>query len=711
MKESGKSADNVVSIDPLRESFANDLKRSGLTIADARRAGVRLADSDETWKILNPKRPERANDFTVRGMVFPYFDPSGGRLPFSRVRRLVGKWRRDDDGSQRYASPRNSLPHLYLPAPVCDWLPRKFREKIRVNQLIITEGEKKAIKANLLGLPTVALGGVYAYQAARHQVTLLEEFSWFDLRETDVEVVFDSDAYLNPDVNRALLGLSHRLRRDANPRSLGQRRLTSENASANVGLDEFLAAYSKPEDARRAYDSLAKKDDLAAEAFAIFNKEIVHVRKKARYYNVATDTWYESQRKVIDEYARGTPVIVDKRPVYPINLWFTERPPETVVLDVAYTPGKPARYLDEGAPNETLNRWRPTTLEPTPFKRPEDVAPFIEFVDYLTPGLTEDERARLLDWMAWPLQNRGGEKVKWAVLIWSQSTGTGKNTLGRILEKCYGEANTYNLDGASLVSTFNDWVLHEFVIINEVDQPSYNERAAVMSRLKTLIDGTRIDLNRKYLNRENVPNHTTVYLTSNKHDALILDKDDRRFFVIEGPEVKWSAAKFKRFNVWLEGGGFESVYGYLLRRDLRAFNPSAEPPKTAAWYAMRDGRTNPVEDLVTIMVTTPAKILGVTDDATMAYQKPRRQLYLPEQLVEHLNRYAYANSMRANVTVGSMRAALSGRIEKRVMEINRGRTRRMVTAYALFEVDKWAKASKADWRTYLLAQNPELGHK
>jgi hypothetical protein len=350
-----------------------DLARSAISPADAKRAGIVPVDPDEAWKILRPKQPKRASDFTAGGIVIPYSDPFGEPLNFSRVRRLAGKWDRDDDGySLRYKQPPNSMPHLYLPVAAWKaWLPKKRREKIRIPRLIITEGEKKALKASLVGLPAVAIGGVTAYRSAKFYITLLEEFAWFDLSATDVDVIYDSDAYSNPEVREALRAISWTLRRDANPKSIGDRRLTHESAGGKTGLDDFLAAYRKAEDARRAVDAIARHIDPVGEAFAVFNRDLVHVRKKSRYYNIATDTFYESQKKLVEEYAVGTPVIGPKlKEIYPISRWFTDRPATTTVLDVVYEPGRPERFRPDGASNEVLNILAADAARPHPLRAP-----------------------------------------------------------------------------------------------------------------------------------------------------------------------------------------------------------------------------------------------------------------------------------------------------------------------------------------------------
>jgi hypothetical protein len=355
----------------LEAMMSADLAGSGLTLAHARKLGFELKAADELWRLLRPKRPERPSDFTAEGYVIPYFGPDKKKIPYARAKKLIGSWGKDHDDAHTYTQPLNSLPHPYLPAPLAaNWMARGKDGRIAVRgKFIIVEGEKKIIKATLCGLNGIGIGGVHAFRAGKHGILLLPEIlNWFDLSQADVIVVYDSDAYTNPVVQCALRALSDAIRRFAHPRSLKQKRLTHENVGDKTGLDDFLLQYKTAAAALRAFDELEGVDDPMSEAFATFNRELVHVRKKTAYYNVTTDTLYPSQQKVIEEYgARSSPIldVEGKKEVCPIKVWMSQRPPETEVLDVLYTPGKPERYPSARSAGDVMNKWRPGPLGPT----------------------------------------------------------------------------------------------------------------------------------------------------------------------------------------------------------------------------------------------------------------------------------------------------------------------------------------------------------
>jgi phage/plasmid-associated DNA primase len=56
------------------------------------------------------------------------------------------------------------------------------------------------------------------------------------------------------------------------------------------------------------------------------------------------------------------------------------------------------------------------------------------------------QRDMLLDWVAWNLQNEGN-KPTWAIMLYSETKGTGKSTIAKVLTALFGEANTALCNG------------------------------------------------------------------------------------------------------------------------------------------------------------------------------------------------------------------------------------------------------------------------
>jgi hypothetical protein len=695
----------------LEASFRADLEKSGISPGVARKLGFRIVMPDYAWDLLYPKRAgERDERFTACGYWIPYFNAQGKEIKYGRMRKLSGEFLDDEGADGRYRGPINSLPHLYVPLPLFDCVIDPVTKKLPLrDRLVATEGEKKAALMALSGMATIGMGGVSMLGSKRHNITLAEEFDWFDWPNIDVDICFDSDTFDKESVYQAMYRAGYWLRREKKPRSIWYPRITSDT-DAKTALDDYLVQFPV-EQRRRAYDRLPRKGDETQEAFARFN-EVVQVRKLKGYYNTSTDTFYKHQKEIADEYGVGATVLGPdgKKRVLPISLWFTERDEAlTTVMNVVYTPGKPERFrVLPGDEHDTLNQWRPGPLLPTPYKGGDKIAPFLDFLRYLTPSLTEPEREWLLDWMAYPLQNPG-KKLMQAVLLWSESHGSGKNTLANILRDIYGAHNVCIINGSSLGEKFNDWMLKQLAIVNEVHLPTYSERLAVMEQLKTAITEDTIDLRRIYMPRVNHPNHINILMTSNHADALMLDEQDRRFFVIEGPKkgAKWSTDQFKTLYRWLQNGGTERVYGYLLSRDLGQFNPYADAPRTAARRAMLRGSDTPLNDLLNLLESGPVAIVGKSRKGEPPVT-PDCELFSPERILNSLRRYAKRQDIRLppNLTVRMVGASLGVRkFIKRRIWIGDDH----VTLYALVRPEHWKRQNDDQWRTHVRT-NKESGN-
>jgi hypothetical protein len=694
----------------LRALCLDDFKRSGIDLETIEKLGITFCNADAMWAALNPKKAEqKPKAFTAEGWVLPFLDPDLKPLNYCRarglrgLRGLRGQWSEDVSvKDRRYNQPANSLPHIYVPWQLIDY---ELADKVMlggIDTVGVTEGEKKAIKAALCGLCYVGLGGASNYGAKRHGITLSADFKWFDWPALNAEICFDSDAYSNASVNQDMRQLAYRMRTDLKPKTLATVRLTSETGG-KTALDDFLTAQGLA-----AFFALKREADAIGEAFAHFNSQLVWARKKPRYYNTATETFYLNQSAVVADLTGPKLATPLGKLVLPISLWLTEREPElTNVTDVVFVPGSDERFktlaTDEFA---TLNTWRPTDLKCLPVRRVAHIGPYLECVEYLTPFLTTDERSTLFDITAYPLQpKRLGCKVDVSVILVSEASGTGKNTYVRILRPMYGAHNVAEIEGSMLGSQFNDWTLKQLLLVNEVRVPTYSERVSVMSRLKTLITEDLVSLNRKYMPHENVPNHMNIWLTSNyPYDALRLDDDDRRFFVIRAPDVaaKWPKDKFAALNDWLDAGGTRAVYSWLMARDLRKFSPHLDAPRTVARLEMIRGGYDMLDDFIEILFTTPEKIIGKA--TVMGIKSP--ELFEPSELVQHMVDYAMRRKMALpNLTEHKLGAAMRRReFTKKVFGVRTNDERSQITYFALRNVKRWAERDKGKWREYWYAQ-------
>lgn len=166
----------------LTDAHRADLRRSGLNDATIALAGCYSADASEVHGLLKLSA-------VGPGLVFPYFHTTNGNgPPLVRVRPdrpyvIEGK-------AVKYLVPLGSTNRLYLP-------PTATLARLRdpILSLVITEGEKKALKAAEVGLLCVALGGVYNWltKTADDTSVPISDLDLIAWRNRQVSIIFDTD--------------------------------------------------------------------------------------------------------------------------------------------------------------------------------------------------------------------------------------------------------------------------------------------------------------------------------------------------------------------------------------------------------------------------------------------------------------------------------------------------------------------------------------
>jgi hypothetical protein len=219
-----------------------DLRRSGLSDATIVEAGLYTPAPGELPRLLSP----RLLDQVRHVMVFPYDGIAHG-----------GLWRRDDefvrcklfppvgdnDGHAiRYYQRVGTSPRLYIPVPA-----RSVLADPRV-PLLITEGEKKALKANQEGLACIAMGGLWNWQVSGRPLPELDRIDWCE-RET--LIIPDSDAWTRPDLLQPVFALGKEL--EGRGAKVTVVKIPAGEGGAKVGLDDYLCAHT-----RTAFDDLPR---------------------------------------------------------------------------------------------------------------------------------------------------------------------------------------------------------------------------------------------------------------------------------------------------------------------------------------------------------------------------------------------------------------------------------------------------------------------
>lgn len=210
---------------------------------------------------------------------------------------------------------------------------------------------------------------------------------------------------------------------------------------------------------------------------------------------------------------------------------------------------------------------------------------FIQHLKYLT---SEKEAETLIDFMAYITQNPG-TKILWVPLIQSVE-GIGKSVIGNLLiNHIFGKPNAGVVDSIIIADSNNSWASSKMLRVLEEIKLSGHNRYEVLNNLKPLITNQTITRKEKFEVSSEVRNTCNFIAFTNYKDALPVDENDRRWWLVFSPltslEDLEEIAGQKRqdyFKPLHELSRAESPYGtefkrYLLDRDLSNFNPNFPP--------------------------------------------------------------------------------------------------------------------------------------
>ncbi|WP_423293369.1 primase-helicase family protein [Neotabrizicola sp. VNH66] len=232
-------------------------------------------------------------------------------------------------------------------------------------------------------------------------------------------------------------------------------------------------------------------------------------------------------------------------------------------------PGNPRRRIQLESGQVILNGWKQPDYRRLPASA-ASLRPFLVF--FSTIFQSAAERDRVLDWLAWSLQNEH-KKPNWAILLYSQRKGTGKSTFCRIAAQLFGFENTSVENNIEKVAgKFNGPILGKKLIVCE--ELHLRPDSEVGNKLKTLITEPFTMAERKGRDVEKLPLHACFLMTTN-HLPLWIEAGERRFYVVdvdhEGHASGPKAGRFGRLVKRVEAAMADpqrmaDLYHFLLQR-------------------------------------------------------------------------------------------------------------------------------------------------
>jgi len=245
-------------INHIKDNHLRDLRASGLSDETIAESGIRSADCEEIAKIVDVSPDWLGSD----GFVIPYY--SLDKIIIQKRPRLdkppIGK----DGKPCKYLTRKGASNRIYFPS---DIIQKKEILQDKNVTLIITEGEKKALKACQEGLNCISLPGVWCFRGVNENtkgpIADLDLINWYGRK---VFIIYDSDVSIKVPVKEAQAALREELlRRGAKVIIVN---LPPGSNGETVGLDDYLLGHSKEDLLRLAHesrsdDSVLKIQDVA----------------------------------------------------------------------------------------------------------------------------------------------------------------------------------------------------------------------------------------------------------------------------------------------------------------------------------------------------------------------------------------------------------------------------------------------------------------
>lgn len=242
-------------------------------------------------------------------------------------------------------------------------------------------------------------------------------------------------------------------------------------------------------------------------------------------------------------------------------------------VDVAqFAPGKPRFETRSGI--RLINTYIDRRIQPTGSL---NYKPWVDLLDWMVPD--ERERALLMDWLAWVYQHPD-EKILWAPVLYSRAFGIGKTSVFNALAACIGKEYVSEPTQAELEDRFNDFAYGKLLV--KIEELRSGDKFHAAEKLKPVVANPTLSIRRMYQTGFSIVNTANVCASTNHLDALPVETGDRRWMFIQCIEAQEEERrpKMKAFHRWLKRAGHDGIATWLASRDVSAFDPKAEAPRT-----------------------------------------------------------------------------------------------------------------------------------
>lgn len=195
------------------------------------------------------------------------------------------------------------------------------------------------------------------------------------------------------------------------------------------------------------------------------------------------------------------------------------------------------------------------------------------YLKHIEVGICDgDEKAAkyFIQWLAHMIQ-KPDEKPSVAILMKSLQ-GTGKGMLTKPLLEILGQYGAHVNGHANLTQRFNSTVANKLMIFGDEVDLKENK---VADKLKGLISEDVIQLERKGIEPEAMPNYSRFIFASNHIQVINAGLKERRYLIVE-PVLK-DPSYYAEIAAWSANGGANHLLDYLINLDISDFNKNQAP--------------------------------------------------------------------------------------------------------------------------------------
>ena len=238
------------------------------------------------------------------------------------------------------------------------------------------------------------------------------------------------------------------------------------------------------------------------------------------------------------------------------------------------------------------NSWEPRKILPT--KEDIDVSPFTNHLKYLTDD-DHDGYQHLASCVAHVL-SKPGRRLRHAVVLGSKKEGTGKSYLKTVFRGIIGNDHVMEIGTDQLKEQYNEWLSNSEVVF--IEELMAGGRLEISNRMKPMLTEDNITIRKMRTDSYVSNNPASFFCTTNHHNAIILDKDSRRFWVWFSEQKPKKPEYYRNLFSWTKDN-LPAIYRWALEFDLSKFDPEAPPPKTQHFEDMVSETSRPLDAYIT----------------------------------------------------------------------------------------------------------------